>query len=207
MKRRIFIAINLPQDIKKKLSSYQSFWPELPVRWTKTDNLHITLEFLGYVSDEEILDILQKAKEFALKHSSFFVHLNKICYGPPNKMPCSEMQSLTGRLDKVENRPPRMIWVEGEKSKELASLKADVQKVLIGSNVKFEQEDRVFSPHITLGRIKTFQWNQIEPEERPEVNQDINLEFEVTSIEVMENRLKRAGPDYEILESYPLNDL
>ena len=100
MKHRVFIAINLPEGVKKKLASHKDKWPELPARWTKEDNLHITLEFLGYVSDEEILEILKTAEETASKHASFEVKLNKICYGPLGKM------------------PPRMIWAIGDKINE-----------------------------------------------------------------------------------------
>ena len=163
MKHRVFIAINLPGKIRECLASYQNKWPELPAKWTKKDNLHITLEFLGYVSDEEILEICETTKETASKHESFEVKLTKICYGPPGKT------------------PPRMIWATGEEIKELNIV-----------------------PHITLARIRTWQWKQIEPEERPEVEEDINLSFEVNSIEVMESALSRGGPKYTILESYQL---
>ena len=163
MRHRVFIAINLPPEIKKQLISYQSKWPDLPVRWTKSENLHITFDFLGYLTDEEVSKTCQETRELALKHKPFTATLNKICYGPPKKI------------------PPRMIWVVGEKIKEF----------------------NLF-PHITLGRIKTWQWRQIEPEERPEVETEINLNFEVNSIEVMESQLKRGGPEYIVLESCPL---
>ncbi len=163
MRHRIFTAINLPKNIKKELSSFQSKWPELPCRWTKTENLHITLEFLGYLTDEELIELCQKIRKIASEKKAFSVHLNKVCYGPPKKI------------------PPRMVWVMGEKIKEL--------------NI---------SPHITLGRIKTWEFRQIEPEERPEINEEIDLSFEVNSIEVMESQLKRGGPDYTILETCPL---
>lgn len=163
MVHRIFIAINLPEDIKKELSRYQSKWPELPCRWTEEDNLHVTLEFLGSVSDEELLKVFQDTEALASKYEPFDITLNKICYGPPKKM------------------PPRMIWVVGEKVKEWDLL-----------------------PHITLGRIKAWEFRKIEPEERPPVDQDINLTFEVNSIEVMESILKRGGPAYTILKTCPL---
>ena len=200
MRHRIFIAINLPEDVKKRLADFQSQWPELPARWTKPENLHITLAFLGYLTDEELVEILRITKEVAQRHQLFSINLNKICYGPP-KMPYSETKSLTGRLDKVENRPPRMIWVEGEKSKDLANLQLDLEKSLTSSGkIKFEPEERSFTSHITLGRIRQWEFRQIEPEERPAVEEEISLSFDVSSIEVMESFLKRAGPEYEILE-------
>jgi 2'-5' RNA ligase len=187
MKHRIFIAINLPEDIKKKLVDYQSKWPELPIRWTRKENLHITLVFLGYLNDEELLEICKVTKKVASQNPVFSVNLNKIFYGPPKKM------------------PPRMVWAEGEKSKEFTSLIEDLEKSLMTSGeVHFSPEKRAFSPHITLGRVKTWEFRQIEPEERPEISEEISLNFEVNSIEIMESHLKRGGPDYAALESAPL---
>ncbi|MDP1538718.1 MAG: RNA 2',3'-cyclic phosphodiesterase [bacterium] len=189
MRYRIFIAINLPEDIKKKLEDCQSKWLELPCRWTKKENLHITLMFLGYLSDEELVEICKTTKEVALLNPSFTINLNKICYGPPEKM------------------PPRVVWVEGEKSEELGKLQKDLENSLLSSeNLAKEDinhEGRPYAPHITIGRIRTWEFRQFEPEERPEVNEEINLNFEVNSIEVMESRLKRGGPEYTILESCP----
>ena len=49
MSNRIFIAVNLPENVKKKLAEYEENWLDLPIRWTKKENLHITLVFLGYL--------------------------------------------------------------------------------------------------------------------------------------------------------------
>jgi len=205
MRHRIFIAINLPEDIKKQLIDYQNKWLDLPCRWVKPENLHITLAFLGYLSDEELVEVLKITKEVAQRHQPFSINLIKVCYGPPKKMPYSETSSLTGRLAKGENRPPRMVWAEGEKSKDLANLQLDLEKSLISSGkTKFEPEERGFTPHITLGRIRQWEFRQIEPDERPVVDEDISLSFEVNSIEVMESQLKRGGAEYMMLESAPL---
>ena len=67
-------------------------------------------------------------------------------------------------------------------------------------------QGRGFVPHITLARINEWQWKSIEPEERPEVTEDIDLAFTVESIEVMESILRRGGPKYEILESCHLKN-
>jgi len=66
-------------------------------------------------------------------------------------------------------------------------------------------ESRPYTPHLTLGRIKTWEFRKIEPEERPKIDEDINLSFEVNSIEIMESQLKRGGPKYTILENFPLS--
>ena len=183
---RIFIAINLPEEIKRELISYQEKWPELPIRWTRKDNLHITLSFIGPVNDEEIPGICQAAREAAGRHEPFSINFKKICYGPPGKI------------------PPRMVWVEGEKSRELGELQQDLENSISNINTG-KSEKRDYAPHLTLGRIKEWEFKKIEPEERPEVETDINLDFDVNSIEVMESKLRRVGPEYAVLESCPLS--
>lgn len=187
MRRRIFIAINLPEDIKKQLLEEQAKWPELPARWAKPSNLHITLLFLGYLPDEELLEVVKATKEVSQKHNPFLIKLTKVCYGPPKK-------------------PPRMVWVMGEKSDALGKLQNDLQNALFPISIKGlkEPENRSYAPHINLGRIRQWEFRQIEPEERPEVNEEISLRLEVNSIEVMESELKRGGAEYTVLESVPL---
>ena len=181
-RHRIFIAINLPEEIKRELFLYSKKWPELPAKWTSKDNLHITLEFLGDLTDVEIGDVCRITSEVAKRHSAFDISLDKIVYGPPKKM------------------PPKMIWAMGEPSKELTNLKKDLQKALLES-IRFAPEVRDFSPHITLARISSFAFRQFEAEEIPEINESIDLLFTVESIEVMESELKRGGPVYTVLES------
>lgn len=186
MRRRVFIAINPPEGVKKELSSFQLKWPELPCRWTKKDNLHITLAFLGYLTDEELLDVCKITKEVGLRNSPFFITLQKIIYGPPRKM--------------------RLVWAEGENSLELAKLQKDLQSSLAGLSQELDKEkSRGYSPHITLGRLRLFEFKRMELEERPQINEEISLGFEVGSIDVMESRLKRGGAECTILETCPLS--
>ena len=186
-RHRVFVAINLPEEVKRELFNYSEKWLELPAKWTPKDNLHITLEFLGALTDEEVGEVCVAVKEVAERHNSFSLNLNKILYGPPKKM------------------PPKMVWAEGDKSEELSELREDLEKSLTES-VRFVPENRTFAPHITLARISAMEFRVIEPEERPEINESIDLMFTVESIEVMESVLKRGGPVYTILESHTLGE-
>jgi 2'-5' RNA ligase len=108
-------------------------------------------------------------------------------YGPPKKL------------------PPKFIWAEGEKSEELSLLRQDLEDSLT-ERVKFVPENRVFAPHITLARINAWEWKGIEPEERPEINENLDLIFTVESIEVMESEMRKGGPVYTVIESHPLKN-
>lgn len=179
MHHRIFIAVNLPKTVKEKLLAYQEKWPELPSRWTKTANLHLTLVFYGNASDNELEEIKQKTREIVKKHKPFSLKLSKIVYGP------SASQA-------------RMVWTIGETTKELVALQEELA-------VSLERiEERKFSLHITLARFLEWEFRKIPLEERPEIDEEINLEIRVDSIEVMDSKIRRGGAEYVICESISL---
>jgi len=217
-KHRIFIAINLPEDVKRGLGKYQEKYQNKftglfsssekeildldeanvqtrpsaktsggGIKWTTPNNLHITLEFLGDLTDEELGGVCMVVKEVAQKHKSFFINLEKISYGPPKQ------------------NPPSLVWVEGEKADELIELKRNLQEYLM-EEISFRPEGKSFIPHITLARISEWEFRKIDPEERPEINEEISFAVPVESIEVMESELKRGGPQYTILESHILGE-
>jgi RNA 2',3'-cyclic 3'-phosphodiesterase len=185
MTHRIFVAVNLPEELKNKISTYELKWPELPCKWTKKDNLHITLAFLGYLTDEELVELCRITQGAALEQDPFIVSFNKITYCPNSQL-------------------PKMVWLQGEKNKELESFQKKFFKSLDVFPIENEKETRHFSPHITLGRLKQWEFRALEQEERPEINEDVNFTFEAKSIEIMESDLQRRGPEYSILESFTL---
>jgi 2'-5' RNA ligase len=186
-KRRVFIAINLPDYVKKKMLGWQQEWANLPARWTKESSLHITLVFIGYVGDEEMLEICQLVRQIGTQHQPFEIKLERICLGPPEGM-------------------PRMIWAEGEKNLALAKLKDDLENALLDSAKSGynRKEARAFRPHITLARIKQREWRVLPS--RPKIEKEISLSFPVESIEVMESQLLRDGAEYTVLESARLGE-
>ena len=95
---------------------------------------------------------------------------------------------------------PKMVWATGENSLPLGKLQTDLEKEMLG----VRKPDSSFIPHITLGKVIQWQFNRIEPEERPDIFKDISLSFSVNSIEIMETNLGKGGADYAILKSIPL---
>jgi len=184
---RIFIAINLPEDVKKQLLAYKNNWPELPARWTTEENLHLTLAFLGNTSDQELGEVYKVMQEVGARHEPFSMVFTNVVYGPLKTT-------------------PRMIWVVGEISSELAALQKDVETSLARSEDPSTslRTRQPFSLHLTLARLNAFQFHQMETEELPDVNEEISLSFEVTSVEVMESQLRRSGAQYTILQSFML---
>ncbi len=202
-RRRTFIAINLPADVKKRLARFQGKWADVPAKWTPAENLHITVLFLGDLTEQDLAVACQAVKEVAKNHSSFNITLDKIAYGPEGKT--GALNSLSARPSTIHGAlvPPRYIWAGGGEVEELSALKKDLEQALFEA-IKFKMDKVAFTVHITLARIKEWEWRQIEPEERPEVNEAIELIFTAESIDVMESELKRGSPQYTIIESHQL---
>jgi len=185
-KKRLFIAINLPDEVKRKLVEWRGKWDfdKRYINWVIKKNIHITLIFIGYVDNDETYRIAKIIGEVAKKHQPFYINLEKIIAGPPNAT-------------------PRMFWVEGEKSQELANLQMDLENALsFGGNYK--KEARAFRPHITLARFKYEVTKKIR--EMGSVEEKINYQIPVDSIELMQSDLRRTGPIYTNLESAELGE-
>ena len=133
---RAFIPIELPEEMQTRLEQViehlNENLPEVQVRWVPAKNIHLTLKFLGDVSDANY-EILTKilAAEVA-SHKSFVFSIGGLgAY--PNK------------------RRPRVIWVGVEAPNELLMLQRgiDAETARLG----YASEKRKFTPHLTLGRV------------------------------------------------------
>ena len=127
---RLFIAIDIPEVIKKDLAG---FVKELPVaRWVPSDQIHLTLRFIGEVGPRTFDAI--KAALSGLSFRGFPLTLRGAGHFPPGK------------------RPPRVLWVGVEPSETLMQLQRDLELALIDAGIP--PDERPFSPHITLARLK-----------------------------------------------------
>lgn len=183
IKKRVFFAVNLPEKVKNVLAEYRIKNDDLSVfgkpaaRWVKKDSLHLTLVFVGYVDDGQILDICRAARRIAAESGFFEVIFKKIDLGPSDK--------------------PRMIWAEGESSENLSGLKKRLEDVLSETDVVFSLTGRQsMRPHITLARLNR------NNRSLPFVTENVNLRVPVSGFELMESDLRRGGAEYAVLESF-----
>lgn len=133
---RSFIALDLSADVLQKLEEVnRQIKPRLPgaaVRWVAVKNIHLTLKFLGDVSESNLPVLYEILRREAEKQAAFEIQVGGL-----------------GAFPSV-NRP-RVIWIGVEAPAELAALQhgIDVETARIG----YAGEERDFSPHLTLGRI------------------------------------------------------
>lgn len=179
MKSKIFISINIPAKIKKRLILVTQKWQDLPVKWIKEDNLHITLVFLSFVSEEVIPEICKKMGYVSERENIFEISFDRIELFPS-----------------VEE--PRMIALTGEPSEELRNLINNIEKELGISNVLRKS----FRPHITLGRGRRHKWEALE--DKPFIQEKFSFSFSVESIDIMASNFDNNKNSYSIIESCPL---
>lgn len=96
MKQRIFIAINLPLEIKQELWQIQKKFKKWPVKLVPVENLHITLAFLGNLWPQEIEELKQTIFRVGDRFKKFEIRLTKVC-------------SAKNRLIWVEAESPELI--------------------------------------------------------------------------------------------------
>jgi len=176
MKKRIFIAINLPDDIKRAFLSYEKRWRNLRVRWTSFKNMHITVEFLGEVNRSDLDAILIVAENTAMEIKPFDIYLDRIVLGP------NPVQA-------------KMFWATIYIDSYLMKFKNLMDENLRQNN--FILEEREFKPHITLARARG---NQLKGKQTNIIL--TNLKFRAESVEVMQSQLHPGGARYKVVESF-----
>ena len=176
MKRKIFININIPKKTKKSLARATEKWQDLPVKWVKEDNLHITLSFLGFVYDHAVVGICEKVQEAV-----------------------EDMEMIDLEFEKIELAPdkenPKMVWLSGVPSEGLRILHEKIEKAL---NI-FVSSKKSFAPHITLGKIRQHKWQELEAV--PEIEKTFPLMVTVESVDIMASEFEGDGMEYVVIES------
>ncbi|MDO5844147.1 MAG: RNA 2',3'-cyclic phosphodiesterase [Methanocorpusculum sp.] len=129
---RLFIAVEPSNEIQTKIAEAgETLKGAGRLSFAKTEQMHITLKFLGEVEENKIPKI-----EEALKQIS----------GKPYRLTASKVSSF--------GRPPRVIKAEVNDGGESAKLAEQLEPLL--ANAGFPREDKKFSPHITIARVKEY---------------------------------------------------
>jgi len=133
---RTFLAVPLSEEIRESLVGLQErLASEVDgVNWVEGENLHVTLIFLGDVVAEEIPAVCRSAQAAADEASAFALSVQGLGCFP-------------------HARRPRIVWAGIDRG---AAVLKDVYERLTRhlGPLGFRREDRAFTPHITLGRVK-----------------------------------------------------
>lgn len=178
MKKRIFVAVKIPKEVKEELISFKEKFKELNINWTNIENFHFTILFVGWVDEKEIEKIKEILKNVSEKSSKFYLELNKLILAP-----------LRGK--------PRMIWATGPLNEKIVNLRKDIVNAFLENKIYFEDRHE-FKIHITLARARGNElWGK-------ELERDLNLGIAIEEIFLMQSELKPEGVEYKIIEKFKL---
>ena len=135
---RTFIAVDLGKSQKERCVSLQENMARMgaEVNWVSQKNLHVTLLFLGEVDDRDVAKVCRAVADCCAGLAPFSLSLETVS-GFPNP------------------RRPRTIYVGvGEGAEELHALHDALEPPLLELGC-YRREARPFTPHLTLGRVKS----------------------------------------------------
>ncbi|MCX6746335.1 MAG: RNA 2',3'-cyclic phosphodiesterase [Candidatus Parcubacteria bacterium] len=193
MTKRLFLAINLPLEIKARLADLvlklQKSNKNKPIKWVGEDNFHLTLHFLGDVPEEKISEINQ--------------YLEPIINNFPT-LNFSLSNSISAFPD-LNN--PKVIFLDMLELNDGQTIKLQKETGQALERLGFEIDTRPFRLHLTLGRVKFKTSLQIPNFSFPAFALQAsagrqNSEFIIHSIDLMESNLTPSGPIYNMVKQY-----
>ncbi len=155
------------------------------MKWVGPENLHVTMLFLGEVDDRAVLEVCRAVGDGCRPLAPFTMNVETVgCFGNP--------------------RRPRTIWVGiGEGSEEVKALHAVLESRLLELGY-YRREERQFTPHITLGRVKQDgSAKDLAPLLQKKADWQAGA-VEVREVLVMASQLTPQGPIYTVLSRAPL---
>ena len=179
---RLFAGLDLPPQVVANLEKLlERLRPAARIQWSPPANLHITTKFIGEWPEER-LDELKTALAAIPGRGAILVRIRELGFFP-------------------NARSPRVFWC-GIDAPGLAELAADTDRA--ASALGIPAENRAFSPHLTLARIK--ERIDLKPLEQA-IAKLPALEFgecETRSFFLYRSQLRAGGSVYTKLAEFPL---
>ena len=175
----LFVSLSLPQPCRDALAELMK--PIEGVRWTRPEQLHLTLRFLGDIVDDQTSRLVAALQ--AVRVEPFLLPIERVGVFPPRG-------------------GPKILWAGlGHAHTRLFQLRQRVDDALLSAG--WSGELRSFEPHITLGRVVQGDRKAIEAW----LHRHRGFEgppFRVTSFELMASDLHSTGAVHRVHTAFPL---
>jgi 2'-5' RNA ligase len=183
-KIRTFIAIELPDNVKEFLEDISSRLKKCraDVKWVRTNGIHLTLKFLGYV-DTDVVPIIERDSRLVFAEQK------------PFSLRVLGLGAFPGLAR------PRVIWAGlNDPERMTARLASKVEELL--EPLGFQREKRPLTPHLTLGRVRS---NKNCGDLIDTVRQSMDISgptFVADHAVLFESILKPTGAEYSVIRSF-----
>ena len=179
---RLFVALEIPSVVRKNLATLLAELRAITTepRWVRPENLHVTLKFLGEVS-EEGLESVKSALRQIRSGNGVMLEFRGLGFFPNEKH-------------------PRVLWAGMEASTNLKGLAADIETAMEKHGIP--REKREFSPHLTLAR---FERGRLPEALRNLIAANAQREFgslRTSEFHLIHSQLKPSGAEYTTLERF-----
>lgn len=134
---RAFVAIELSSEIKSQLAALVNQFKARKVggvRWVAVESIHLTLKFLGNINQPQLQKLISALTPIVKDNEPFSLTVGG-----------------TGAFPNL--RKPRVIWVGVQAPPDLSKLQSEVETA--AENAGIPKEERGFSPHLTIGRVRS----------------------------------------------------
>ena len=180
---RLFVALEISSTLRENLAellkSLRSMSPQ--IRWARPENLHVTLKFIGEVSEARLADI------------------RNALVGVRSEQPVTLDFRRLGFFPNEKHR--RVFWAGIDASPNLKTLAADIEAAT--EKLGIPAEKRPFSPHLTLAR---FEHPRLLEKLGPAIQESAGRDFGslcAKDFHLIESKLEPSGAEYTTLESFP----
>lgn len=186
---RLFVAVELPDPVREALADLQGQLRRRGLeglRWVRPEGIHLTLKFLGETPADRL-----EAISVALAEAARSVAPFPLVLGSPGTF--------------GDRRGPRVLWVDvAGDLHPLRRLQERVERAMVA--LGFPPEERPFSPHLTLARVRA----PAPRDTAARIAQAVRqvrlppLEMEVRELSLMRSTLLPEGAHYQRLAAFPL---
>ena len=176
-----FLAILLPSEVKAALADWAKAIHELPFdykEWVHEKDFHITLKFLGGVTDKQLVDLNQRLDSAVPSLSSFNLKGGQIgTFG--------------------SSKEPRVLWAGVEAEESLFENQTIIDQICSDSG--FLKESRPYRPHITIA--KKWRGGTLNRGEFPSLPSEFFTPWVVSSFVLYQIHPSKK-PKYEVVATY-----
>jgi 2'-5' RNA ligase len=180
--KRVFLGVDLSENLKNKIEEFKlkQQLNKLPIKLVEPTNSHIAIKFLDDLTDEQIGQIDQIIKKIQFNFLDLTIKANGLLFFP--NLQFAKVMAL-----KVDS--PKLTEFGNTLIKQLEQLPFVIK------------ENRRYTPHITLGRIKS---PLSESDQKKLIGLTFSDQFIIKSFKFFESKLTNAGPIYSIISNYNL---
>ncbi len=185
MNLRLFIAIDIPEHIKREISELIDILRkyDVDIKWVIPENIHITLKFLGATPETLIGKIRESLLPIVSSYEPFYISIQSTGVFPNEKY-------------------PKVMWIGIMDSDLLKELRDSIETT--SSLLGFQKDDKEFHPHLTLGRVRDQKGMLSLKKELKMFRDKLFGDFLVDQVKLMKSELKPKGAEYTCIFSFPL---